>query len=171
MSHFITTHDENNMSLFSKTVPEARHHLKFPGAELQMIYSGHSYPPHPSDDTEIKQYAQDRQTDFPGGELTPIPGFYASIVSFPPGHQSGGPMHRSLTLDILIVLEGEFECVLDSGESRILKQGDSITQRGTMHQWKNVSENESWLRFMTFNLSLQRSFIVNGESLEPVYSH
>ncbi|KAM0415975.1 hypothetical protein ACHAPT_013074 [Fusarium lateritium] len=171
MSHFITTHDKSNKSVFSTIIPENRHVVTFPGAELQMLYSGHSYPPHPSGDTDIEQYAQDREKGFPGGELTPTPGFLASIVSFPPGHQSGGPMHRSLTLDIIIVLEGEVECVLDSGETRVLRRGDSITQRGTMHQWKNVSDNEGWLRFVAFNLSLERPFVVNGEEMEPMYSH
>jgi quercetin dioxygenase-like cupin family protein len=34
------------------------------------------------------------------------------------------------------------ELILDSGEMRVLKTGDVVIQRGTMHQWRNTSETE-----------------------------
>lgn len=34
-------------------------------------------------------------------------------------------------------------CQLDSGETRLLKEGDVLVQRGTMHAWKNPSTTES----------------------------
>lgn len=37
------------------------------------------------------------------------------------------------------------ELILDSGESRFLKQGDILIHRGTMHDWKNHSETEPCL--------------------------
>jgi quercetin dioxygenase-like cupin family protein len=52
------------------------------------------------------------------------------------------PLHRTLTLDYGILVRGELELTLDSGEKRIMKVGDTIVQRGTMHQWRNPSETE-----------------------------
>ena len=40
-------------------------------------------------------------------------------------------MHRTQSLDFGVVLEGEIELVLDSGETRLLKRGDVAVQRGT----------------------------------------
>ena len=37
------------------------------------------------------------------------------------------------------------ELLLDSGESRTLKQGDVLLHRGTMHAWKNHSRTEPCL--------------------------
>ena len=35
------------------------------------------------------------------------------------------------------------ECHLDNGEHRLIKQGDVLVQRGTMHFWINPSKTES----------------------------
>jgi len=39
------------------------------------------------------------------------------------------------------------EAVLDSGEVRLLKTGDVLIQRGTMHGWRNTSETETAIVF------------------------
>lgn len=43
-------------------------------------------------------------------------------------------MHKTSTVDYLIVLKGEIWAILDEGE-RCLKQGDVMIQRGTVHSW------------------------------------
>lgn len=43
-------------------------------------------------------------------------------------------MHKTATVDYLIVLKGEIWAILDEGE-RCLKQGDVMIQRGTVHSW------------------------------------
>ena len=48
-------------------------------------------------------------------------------------------MHRGESMDYNVVLEGEFELVLDSGESRRMRRGDFSVQRATAHKWRNVS--------------------------------
>jgi hypothetical protein len=45
----------------------------------------------------------------------------------PPGGIS--PMHRTLSVDYATVIEGTVELILDSGETRTLKAGDTIVQR------------------------------------------
>ena len=48
--------------------------------------------------------------------------------------------HRTDTVDVVTVVSGEVYAVLESGET-LLRQGDSLVQRGTMHAWHNRSES------------------------------
>jgi len=52
-------------------------------------------------------------------------------------------MHKSATIDYVIVLRGEIYAVMDRGEV-LLRAGDVLVQRGTNHSWSNRS-NESCL--------------------------
>ncbi|PVH91833.1 hypothetical protein DM02DRAFT_545026, partial [Periconia macrospinosa] len=38
------------------------------------------------------------------------------------------------------------ECLLDSGETRNVRVGDVVVQRGTMHQW--INRGEKWARMI-----------------------
>ena len=51
---------------------------------------------------------------------------------------SGRSMHRTRTLDYVVVIEGELTLILDDSEV-ILKVGDVVVQRGTDHAWENRS--------------------------------
>jgi len=53
------------------------------------------------------------------------------------GHAPRHPaIHRTRSLDYVIVLEGEIDLLLDEGEVR-LRAGDVVVQRGTNHAWIN----------------------------------
>ena len=54
----------------------------------------------------------------------------------PPRHPA---IHRTRTIDYVIVLEGEIDLLLDDGEVR-LSAGDVVIQRGTNHAWINRGE-------------------------------
>jgi uncharacterized cupin superfamily protein len=57
---------------------------------------------------------------------------YAELEELP-----GQPnMHRTPTLDIGVVLSGEVDLELDSGQAAHLRPRDSFIQRGTMHAWR-----------------------------------
>ena len=45
-------------------------------------------------------------------------------------------MHRTETVDFAVCLEGEIHMVLDDSEV-LIKQGDTVIQRGTNHAWSN----------------------------------
>lgn len=49
-------------------------------------------------------------------------------------HSSDPMMHKTATIDYIIVLKGEIYAVLDKTETR-LKPGDVFIQRGTNHSW------------------------------------
>src|SRR5689334_22288405 len=53
------------------------------------------------------------------------------------GHAPRHPaIHRTRSLDYVIVLEGEIDLLLDDGDVR-LAAGDVVIQRGTNHAWIN----------------------------------
>lgn len=47
------------------------------------------------------------------------------LIDFGPGVES--PIHRALSIDYGIVVEGAFELTLDSGEKRLMLPGDMST--------------------------------------------
>lgn len=75
------------------------------------------------------------------------------IVDVRPGGES--LMHKTESLDYGVVLAGDIELVLDSGEGRLMKGGDVSVQRGTNHLWRNASQTE-WGRmsFVTLEAKL-----------------
>jgi len=58
-----------------------------------------------------------------------------------PDRSSRDPMmHKTSTVDYIVVLKGEIYAILDKGEA-LLKPGDVFVQRGTNHSW-SVRGNE-----------------------------
>jgi quercetin dioxygenase-like cupin family protein len=49
-------------------------------------------------------------------------------------------MHKTSTVDYIIVLKGEIHAVMETGE-KLLRAGDVLVQRGTNHSW-SVRGNE-----------------------------
>jgi hypothetical protein len=56
-------------------------------------------------------------------------------------------MHRTLTVDYAIVLEGEIWSVMDEGET-LMRAGDVLIQRGTNHAWANRSKATCRIAFV-----------------------
>ena len=70
------------------------------------------------------------------GKFTMIPnGSVFRILHFSPGLERR--MHRTDSIDYLIVMSGEIDMELDDGVEVHLKQGDVMVQRGTIHNWVN----------------------------------
>jgi len=57
------------------------------------------------------------------------------ITEFAPGAPKF--MHRTETVDYALLLSGECDLELDSGEIVHMKPGDIVVQRGTTHAWVN----------------------------------
>jgi hypothetical protein len=49
-------------------------------------------------------------------------------------HSSDPMMHKTATVDYIIVLKGEIWAIMETGET-LLKAGDILVQRGTNHSW------------------------------------
>lgn len=91
-------------------------------------------------------------------------GTVVRLIDFAPGLES--PIHRAMSIDYGIVLNGEFELTLDSGESRIMKQGDVSVQRATAHKWKNITGGGAEPGRMLYVLLDCKDVVVNGKKLE-----
>jgi quercetin dioxygenase-like cupin family protein len=77
-------------------------------------------------------------TDRPVRVPPPRNGVMVRFTEQGPGAES--PMHRTETVDVGIVLEGETWLLLDDGSETRVGPGDAVVQRGTMHQWVNRSD-------------------------------
>ena len=60
-------------------------------------------------------------------------GDHAPRKGLPPRHPL---MHRTLTIDYAIIMQGEIDMLLDDSEVH-LKAGDVLIQQGTNHAWAN----------------------------------
>ena len=68
------------------------------------------------------------------GIAPPANGTRFTVIDFAPGNAPF--MHRTETIDYVIVLEGEVDMDMDQSSVR-LKAGDIVVQRGTNHSWVN----------------------------------
>ena len=87
--------------------------------------------------------------------IMPVAGHLLRILEiYPP--EAGGKrtvMHRTQTLDYVVVIDGELVLLLDDSEVT-LKQG-VVVQRGTNHAWENRSDNVARAAF--FHIDAQFS--------------
>lgn len=70
----------------------------------------------------------------PSGHLLRIIEMYPASMG---GHRT--VMHRTRTLDYMVVIEGEIVLILDDSEVT-LRPGDVAVQRGTNHAWENRTD-------------------------------
>jgi len=57
-------------------------------------------------------------------------------------------MHRTLSQDYAVVLEGEVVLMLDGGEEKVLRKGEFLVQRGVNHAWENRSNDTCRVLFV-----------------------
>ncbi|KAH7402669.1 cupin domain-containing protein [Pyrenochaeta sp. MPI-SDFR-AT-0127] len=163
VKRFITTHDPSSKkAIFSDAVSEDTKVDRIPGAAFRLGYLTKGFPVELNNDADISVYQPFLESP-PG--LVQSGGTVLRFVDMEPGALS--PMHRTVSLDYGVVLEGEIELVLDSGETRKMTRGDVAIQRGTMHAWRNLSST-SWARMM-YVLQDSEPIKVEGEILKEDY--
>ena len=86
------------------------------------------------------------------------------VVDMAPGMVS--PMHRTGTIDYIIILSGQLELELDDGAKTLIGPGDIVVQRGTIHRWRNPSDSEICRGVMV--LTEARRYEHDGVPLENV---
>lgn len=160
---FITDHDESGKAIFNTTIPEALPHKVIGNGDRFLLgYTTSQYPVDLNKNADIESYASYLKD--PPGIVIPG-GSVLRIVDIRPGGES--PMHRTVSLDYGVVLEGEIELVLDSGETRVMRRGDVSVQRGTNHLWRNRSQTE-WGR-MLYVLLESKPLEIGGKTLGEDY--
>ena len=77
-------------------------------------------------------------TDRPVRTPPPAGGVTVRFTEMAAGAEA--PMHRTETVDVGVVLEGETWLLLDDGSETRVGPGDAVVQRGTNHAWANRSD-------------------------------
>ena len=154
----VTGHDADGKSMFlmDGLAPNVKEMASMPGLALTDLWETKAAP--------ARNEGAADNADRPVRLEPPRNGTILRIVEFPPdsdwrsradareafgsigaGHardrQSSDPMmHKTATVDYIIVLRGEIHAIMDAGET-LLKAGDILVQRGTNHSW-SVRGNE-----------------------------
>ena len=79
------------------------------------------------------------------GTAPPANGTRFCVIDFPPGNHAH--MHRTETIDYIIVMDGEIEMDMDNSTVK-LRAGDILIQRGTNHAWANRSDKPARVAFV-----------------------
>lgn len=117
------------------------------------------FPPDLNSDADVALHESKLQSGSMG--LVSAGGTVLRYVDFAPGYEC--MMHRTQSVDYGIVIEGEILSVLDSGETTLMRRGDVMVQRATMHAWRNPSTTE-WAR-MIFVLQDCKPLVVEGKRM------
>ena len=96
------------------------------------------------------------------GTAPPAHGSRFAVIDFPPGNT--GRMHRTETIDYVIVISGEIDMEMD-GTTIHLKAGDVLVQRGTIHNWINRGTAPCVIAFVLIDA---KPVTAGGKVLEAV---
>ncbi|CZT13801.1 related to Cupin domain protein [Rhynchosporium agropyri] len=167
VQRLITTHDPSGKAVFSEDLSSESSFREVDlGANFFLGYTTKGFPVDLNADNartvpkDIQSYEKDLNS--PPGGLSIHNGTALRFVDFAPSKEPY--MHRTESIDYGVVLEGIMELILDSGQKKIMRRGDVCIQRGTMHAWRNVTENEGWAR-MLFTLVAAEKLVVGGQDL------
>jgi mannose-6-phosphate isomerase-like protein (cupin superfamily) len=134
----VTGHDRNGKSVVLSDGPPPQHHeMHGPAIGADFIEIWNAPDPVPRLDSVPASEPNERAfTIMPDG------GHLLRILEVYPPHMGGKRtvMHRTKTLDYVVVIEGEIVLILDDSEV-VLKTGDVVVQRGTDHAWENRSDS------------------------------
>ncbi|KAI9374592.1 hypothetical protein BJX61DRAFT_497409 [Aspergillus egyptiacus] len=159
ITRYVTGHDSTGKAIIQTENPAEWNAHENNSMAFSVGYTTSQFPADLNNDADLHKDEEVRTSGKLG--LVNPNGTVCRFVDFAP---KGPPlMHRTQSLDYGIVLEGEIEMLLDSGEKRLLKKGDLVVQRATMHAWYNPSETE-WTR-MVFVLQECKPLVVGGEEL------
>ena len=154
---YLTGHNESGQAVIHSARPVKWAKYDDDKLAMSVAYTT-SFPANLNEDADVSAHEK-KMADGSMG-LVSGGGTVLRYVDFAPGYEC--MMHRTLSLDYGIVLEGTIESVLDSGEVKVMRRGDVMVQRATMHSWRNNST--AWAR-MIFCLQDCQPLTVAGRKL------
>ncbi len=137
---FVTGHDGNNVAKVIMQGPATNAKYPSAGTVSTMIWCTDETPA----DISTGEAVEDLGARILG-TAPPANGTRFAVIDFPPGNAPR--MHRTETIDYVIVLEGEIEMDMDDSTVK-LKAGDVMVQRGTNHAWANRSTARARVAFV-----------------------
>ena len=136
----IVTGLKNGKSIIAEDAVVTNVSEHFPGLLISDIWVTNQMP------VDLSKEIQIENTVMPE---PPVHGSYFRYVSIPPDKDLGIKplekgqvhplMHKTDTLDYIIILSGDIHMILDEEETP-LKAEDIVVQRGTNHAWSNRSD-------------------------------
>lgn len=158
-SAYLTGHDQKTANaVLHSSRPVEWHKYDEDKLGMSVAYTT-SFPADLNEDADV--IAHDKKMAESGGKLGLVAGGGTVLryVDFAPDYTC--MMHRTQSVDYGILIEGEIESILDSGETVLMRRGDVMVQRATMHAWRNPSKTE-WAR-MIFCLQDCSPLFVGGQ--------
>lgn len=136
----ITGHDSDDVA--KVLIDSAAGNAKYPapGTVSTLIWSTDSSPARIPVGTDVEDMGARIL-----GTAPPKNGTRFAVIDFPPGNKPH--MHRTETIDYVIVLEGEIEMDMDDSTVK-MKAGEIMVQRGTNHAWANRSNARARIAFV-----------------------
>jgi quercetin dioxygenase-like cupin family protein len=136
----VTGHDDGNVAKVIIDSTATNHKGGASGAQSTLIWITEGAPA----EMPVGETVEDMGARILG---TPPPpnGTRFCVITFPPGNP--GRMHRTETIDYVIVMEGEIDMDMDDSTVK-LKAGDILVQRGTNHSWVNRSDKGARAAFV-----------------------
>lgn len=134
----VTGHDDRGMAVVLQDAMIASE-PRLPGYDAKVAWCTPQFPP----SNDGVSFVDDESGPWGGRVLF-------RVAEFKPGaFATRNNMHRTETQDIALVISGELEMVLDSGEVvERLRAGDLVVQRGTMHSWVARGEEPTRVLFV-----------------------
>jgi hypothetical protein len=148
----VTGHDASGKSVVLSDGPPPQHHQmrgKAVGADFIEMWSVSRPVP-------LLTSVEEREPNEREFTIMPASGHLLRIIDIYPPKEGGmrTVMHRTKTLDYVVVIEGEIVLILDDSEV-VLKKSDVVVQRGTNHAWENRSDQPA--RMALFHVDAQFS--------------
>src|SRR4051812_29825503 len=133
----VTGHDESGKAVVS--IDEMCRNIisRRPRHESCVVWSTGSFPADIS--THADGAARELATVDPNGTVF-------RVVEYGPG--VAPRVHRTESIDYAVVISGEIDMELDDGVTVHLKQGDTLVQRGTIHNWVNRGDKPCVIAFV-----------------------
>ena len=140
----VTGHDKSGKSVVLSDGPPPQHHTMqgaVVGADFFEMWS----VPRAIPQLTSVEATEPNERAF---TIMPAAGHLLRIIDIYPPQDGGKPtaMHRTKTLDYVVVIEGEVILALDDTELA-LNKGDVVVQRGTNHAWENRSNKVARMAF------------------------
>jgi mannose-6-phosphate isomerase-like protein (cupin superfamily) len=132
----VTGHDENGRAIVAIDEPAANLVSRRPGHASYVIWSNDETP---ADNDETHDAGLRDVAD------CAAKGAIFRVIEYAPG--VAPRMHRTMTIDYAVVLSGEIVMRLDDSEVT-LRAGDCLVQRGTIHDWINVTNEPCVIAFV-----------------------
>jgi quercetin dioxygenase-like cupin family protein len=136
----VTGHDTDRVAKVLIDGPASNAKYPSPGLVSTLIWSTDRCPA----DISIGERIEDAGARILGS-APPARGSRFAVIDFPPGNQPH--MHRTESIDYVIVLEGQIEMDMDDSTVK-LSAGDVMVQRGTNHAWANRSNARARVAFV-----------------------